>query len=285
VEGPEPLNRRGVLLGVATAGLAGPTLAAPPSLRLSGVQRQGGFVFGRTAPRADIWLDDEAIGRASGSGLFVIGFDRDAPPSQTLRVSTAGGAASHLLNVIPGEFDVQRIDGLPQSQVSPDDPALLARIRQQNELKVAALASRVDTEDFRGGFAMPLPEGSWRRTGRFGGQRILNGEPKRPHYGTDLAAPKGTAILAPAGGVVSMAASGMHFEGGLTMIDHGQGLVSIYLHQSRLLVATGDRVERGQKIGEVGATGRATGPHLCWRMTWRARHLDPMLMVGVTAPA
>jgi len=199
-------------------------------------------------------------------------------------VSNADGAASHLLNILPGEFDVQRIDGLPQSQVSPDDPALLAKIRQQNALKTAALASRIDSDDFRDGFAMPLPAGSWRRTGRFGGQRILNGEPKRPHYGTDLAAPKGTAILAPAGGVVSMAASGMHFEGGLTMIDHGQGLVSIYLHQSRILVSAGQRVERGQTLGEVGATGRATGPHLCWRMTWRGRHLDPMLMVGVSAP-
>jgi murein DD-endopeptidase MepM/ murein hydrolase activator NlpD len=131
---------------------------------------------------------------------------------------------------------------------------------------------------------MPLPAKSWRRTGRFGGQRILNGEPKRPHYGTDLAAPKGTAILSPAAGVVSMAASSMHFEGGLVMIDHGQGLVSIYLHQSKIVARAGQRVERGQKIGEVGATGRATGPHLCWRMTWRGRHLDPMLMVGQSAP-
>ncbi|WGM38438.1 M23 family metallopeptidase [Caulobacter sp. NIBR1757] len=173
---------------------------------------------------------------------------------------------------------------MPDDQVSPSDPALLARLKAQNELKLAALASRIDTEDFRRGFSMPLPARSWRRTGRFGGQRILNGEAKRPHYGTDLAAPKGTAILAPAGGIVSMAQTGMHFEGGLTMIDHGQGLVSIYLHQSRILAQAGQRVERGTKIGEVGATGRATGPHLCWRMTWRGRHLDPMLMVGQVAP-
>ena len=224
------------------------------------------------------------MGRAGRTGLFVIGFDRDAAATATLRASDAGGTVSHLFNLTPGDFDVQRISGLPQDQVSPSDPALLAKLKQQNALKQAGLASRIDTEDFRKGFAMPLPAKSWRRTGRFGGQRILNGEPKRPHYGTDLAAPKGTAILAPAGGVVSMASTGMHFEGGLTMIDHGQGLVSIYLHQSAILVRAGQRVERGDRIGSVGATGRATGPHLCWRMTWRGRHLDPMLMVGKSAP-
>lgn len=214
----------------------------------------------------------------------MLGFDRDAPATATLRASNAGGSLNQVFTVAPGDFDIQRISGLPEDQVSPSDPALLAKLKQQNELKQAALASRIDTEDFRHGFAMPLQAKSWRRTGKFGGQRILNGEPKRPHYGTDLAAPKGTAILAPAGGVVSMASTGMHFEGGLTMIDHGQGLVSIYLHQSKILCRAGQRVERGDKIGEVGMTGRATGPHLCWRMTWRGQHLDPMLMVGKSAP-
>lgn len=284
MERADLLNRRSALLGLTSAAFAGQAFAAPPPLRLSGDYRQGGFAFGRTAPRADLWLDEEAIGRAGPSGLFVVGFDRDAAATSTLRVSSAGSSVSHIFDLTPGDFDIQRISGLPADQVSPSDPALLARLREQNALKQAALASRIDTEDFRGGFAMPLPARSWRRTGRFGGQRILNGEAKRPHYGTDLAAPKGTAILAPAGGVVSMAASGMHFEGGLTMIDHGQGLVSIYLHQSKIICRAGQRVARGEKIGEVGATGRATGPHLCWRMTWRGRHLDPMLMVGQGAP-
>ncbi len=285
MESAAVLNRRAALLGLTSAAFAGPSLAAPPPLKISGAFQQGGFAFGRTAPRADLWLDGEMIGRAGPSGLFVVGFDRDAAASSTLRVATPGGSISHDFTLARGDFDIQRISGLPADQVSPSDPALLARLKQQNALKQAALASRIDTEDFRDGFAMPLPAKSWRRTGRFGGQRILNGEAKRPHYGTDLAAPKGTAILSPAAGVVSMAASGMHFEGGLVMIDHGQGLVSIYLHQSKIVCRTGQRVERSQKIGEVGATGRATGPHLCWRMTWRGRHLDPMLLVGRTAPA
>lgn len=126
-----------------------------------------------------------------------------------------------------------------------------------------------------------MPLAKWRLSARFGGQRILNGEPKRPHYGCDLAAPTGTTITAPAAGRVILAEPNMHFEGGLTMIDHGQGLISYYLHQSRLDVATGQDVTRGQAIGAVGATGRATGPHLCWRLKWRDRNLDALLLASL----
>jgi murein DD-endopeptidase MepM/ murein hydrolase activator NlpD len=282
--GIQQLNRRHALLGLAGAALAGPALAAPPSLQLSGRYRQGGFAFGRTQARADIWLDDEPVGRASARGWFVVGFDRDAATSSTLRVANADGSANQVFTLTPGEFDIQRIGGLPADQVSPADPALIARIRGENERKSAGLASRVDGDDFRTGFIMPLPAKAWRLSARFGGQRILNGEPKRPHYGSDLAAPKGTPIHAPAGGTVSFADSAMHFEGGLVMLDHGQGLVSMYLHQSRVAVRAGQRLDQGDLIGEVGSTGRATGPHLCWRMKWRGRNLDPMLMVGVAAP-
>ncbi|MBJ7485906.1 M23 family metallopeptidase, partial [Brevundimonas sp.] len=118
----------------------------------------------------------------------------------------------------------------------------------------------------------------------WGAQRILNGTPARPHYGIDLAAPQGTPIHAPAPGLVVLAEPDMHFEGGLTLIEHGQGLISVYLHQSRLDVTAGQRVLRGQPIGLVGMKGRATGPHLCWRMKWRDRNLDPSLMVGAQAP-
>jgi murein DD-endopeptidase MepM/ murein hydrolase activator NlpD len=111
----------------------------------------------------------------------------------------------------------------------------------------------------------------------------LNGVPARPHYGVDLAAPRGTPIVAPAGGLVSFAETGLHFEGGLIMIDHGQGLVSAYLHLSRLDVVAGQSVSQGQVIGAVGAEGRATGPHLCWRMKWRDRNLNPMSLVGFRA--
>ncbi len=189
---------------------------------------------------------------------------------------------AHHLDIAAGDFDVQRISGLPQNLVEPTDPALLERIKREVALKTAALDSRYASDAFKTGFVMPLDK--WRLSARFGGQRILNGVPKTPHFGADLAAPQGSAILAPAEGLVTLAEPAMHFEGGLTMIDHGQGLTSYYLHQSRLDVSAGERVARGQRIGSVGMTGRATGPHLCWRLKWRGRNLDPMLLVGFTPP-
>ncbi len=276
------MNRRGLIAGLGglAAGLssAAPALAAPPSLALNGRYRQGGFAFGRTTPRAEVWVDGALTGRASSAGLFVVGFDRDSAASCELRLRNDEGEARHLFVVEPGDFDIQRIDGLPKNQVSPSDPRLLERIRAEAARKSQGLASRFDGDDFQTGFEMPLP--GWRVSGRFGGQRILNGQPNRPHYGVDLAAPTGTAITAPAGGLISFASTGMHFEGGLVMLDHGQGLVSMYLHMSRVDVTAGQRVAAGQRLGAVGATGRATGPHLCWRMKWRDRNLDPMLMVG-----
>lgn len=285
--GAEPLNRRRVLAGLTAGGLAAgslarPALAAPIRLSLGGRYRQGGFAVGLTEPGAAVTLGEEMIGAASRAGFFFLGFDRDAGASALVRATTAAGTSQESLTILPGDFDVQRISGLPRDQVSPSDPALLERIRQEAERKAVALESRLDADYFRDGFAMPLE--TWRLSARFGGQRILNGAPKRPHYGADLAAPAGTAIHAPAAGLVVMAEPNMHFEGGMTMIDHGQGLVSLYLHQSRIKVEAGQTVVAGQTLGAVGMTGRATGPHLCWRLSWRGRHLDPMLLVGAQLP-
>lgn len=239
-------------------------------------------MIGRTRPNTKISLDGDVVGQASDKGLFVIGFDRDAPTQAVLAVSKDDWREEKSLTIAPGDFDVQRIDGLPQDQVTPEDPVLLARIAEEAARKAEGFASLADREDFRGGFIMPVK--ATRVSGRFGGQRVLNGVPNRPHYGTDLAAPAGTKVVAPAGGVIAFAESGLHFEGGLILIDHGQGLVSAYLHLSKIMVRRGDTVTRGQKIGEVGQEGRATGPHLCWRLKWRGRNLDPTLLVGVVAP-
>lgn len=260
----------------ASGGLTGPAFAAPPALQVSGRSQQGGFAIGRTTPGAAVSLDGQTLSRASAGGWFFVGFDRDAPPASTLTVQTDAGSASHRFAVTPGDFDVQRIGGLPQNQVAPSDPALLDRIKRESALKAAAQANRLEADHFRDGFAMPLK--TWRVSAKFGGQRILNGVPKRPHYGCDLAARAGTPILAPAAGLVTLAEPSLHFEGGLTMIDHGQGLTSFYLHQSRLDVRAGQTVARGQVIGAVGSSGRATGPHLCWRLKWRDRNLDPLLL-------
>ena len=278
------IDRRALLTG-ATAFVAGTAQAQTGSsdgLALNGAWRQGGFALGRTWPRALVFVDGEALTAASATGLFVVGFDRDAPASTVIETRLGGRTARRRLDITTHQFPRAVINGLPPSTVEPTDPALLERIQRESALKQAAFASRVDAEDFAGGFAWPLD--SYRISSAWGSQRVLNGTPARPHYGLDMAAPQGSVIRAPAAGTVAMARSGLHFEGGLTLIDHGQGLISVYLHQSALDVAAGDRVQRGQAIGRVGRTGRATGPHLCWRMKWRDRNLDPSLMVGARAP-
>ena len=277
------VSRRGLILGAGAASLAGPSLAqTSDGLALSGRMIQGGFAMGRTWPRAMVFVDGEALTTASAAGLFVVGFDRDAPPSVQIEVRDRARIAHRTLAIAPGTFPSTRVNGLPPSTVTPTDPALLARIQQEVALKTEGFASRTDADDFRSGFAWPLA--SYRITSRWGSQRVLNGTPARPHYGIDLAAPAGTPILAPADGLVTLARPGLHFEGGLTLIDHGQGLITAYLHQSRIDVLSGQRVRRGDVIGRIGATGRATGPHLCWRMKWRDRNCDPSLMIGQSAP-
>jgi murein DD-endopeptidase MepM/ murein hydrolase activator NlpD len=212
--------------------------------------------------------------------LFVIGFDRDAPAQVRLAATSPSGQSERLLAITPVDYDVQHIDGLPQDQVTPTDPALLARIAEEAKRKAVGFASDIDFDGFKTGFALPLPEGSFRLSARFGGQRVLNGVPERPHYGSDLAAPIGTPVMAPADGIVSFAETGLHYEGALILIDHGQGLISAYLHLSKVGVTAGQSVKRGDLIGAVGKEGRATGPHLCWRMKWRGRNMDPLQMVG-----
>lgn len=273
------LSRRAVLAALPIGlGLPGLARAAAPGLSLTGKFVQGGYAVGRTAPRATIALDGQVVTNASADGWFVIGFDRDAPPTSILTVTTPDGSAVDERSIAPGDFDIQRIDGLPAEQVTPTDPALLERLTAENARKVAGFASQADIDGFREGFILPVAGA--RRSARFGGQRILNGEPKRPHYGVDLAVPVGTSVRAPASAIVAFAETRLHFEGGLLLLDHGQGLVTAYLHLSKILAAPGSYVRQGEVVALTGKEGRATGPHLCWRMKWRGRNMDPSLLVG-----
>jgi len=280
------MNRRTVLTALVGTGLSGlapaSTFAKPPSLALAGKLKQCGYAIGATQPRATVFVDGLSVGRASASGYFVVGFDRDAPPLAELMVETDDGRATQILTIAPGTYDTQRIEGLPQDQVTPSDPALLERIHTEAVRKAAGFASDADADAFRTGFDWPVQY--TRVSALFGGQRILNGIAERPHYGIDLAAPVGTPIVAPGAGTVCFAETGLHYDGGLVMIDHGQGLVSMYLHMSRIDVSAGKTIGRGERLGAVGMEGRATGPHCCWRMKWKGRNLDPSLMVGATAP-
>jgi murein DD-endopeptidase MepM/ murein hydrolase activator NlpD len=284
------LTRRGAVAAGLAVGLSAaramadaPAPGAAAPFAHGGRLMQGGVLIGLTDPGAPIAVDGKAQGSASPKGLFVVGFDRDAPAAATVAVYRGGAWREASFAIAPVSYDIQKIDGLPQQMVTATDPAVIAREKADNLLKAKAFASRAQIDDFRGGFVLPLDHPV--KTSPFGVQRVLNGEPKAPHYGVDLAAPIGTPIHAPAPGLVVLAEPDLYLDGGLTLIDHGQGLISMYLHQSRLDVKAGDRVAQLQPIGAVGMKGRATGPHLCWRMKWRDRNLDPSLMIGSVAPS
>jgi murein DD-endopeptidase MepM/ murein hydrolase activator NlpD len=271
-----------------------PPPSPPPAtlaLNCAGAFTQGGVALCRTLPRAAIYVDGVASGEADEQGWAVIGFNREHGPSarvearliETSASTQASRVAAADYTIAPRQFDVQRIDGLPPQTVTPTDPAVLERIRREAALKQQGFASTAPMEGFLDGFILPIEGGTV--TGRWGNQRILNGVPSTPHFGYDIAVPEGTPIRAPAAGVVTLAENDMHYEGGLVFIDHGQGLITMYLHMSRLDVRVGDVLTQGQVIGAVGSRGRATGPHLCWRMRWRERQLDPSIAVDGLAQA
>ena len=258
--------------------LAAAALSAEAPLDCVGEHRQGAMLICRTEPGATVTLGDaETI--ADETGLVVIGHDRDAPAEVSLGVETPSGTVrSRTVEVAQREYEIQRIEGVPQQFVTPSQETLERRRREAVQ-KAEAYTSRWSGQGFAGGFAMPLDAG--RVTGVYGSQRYYNGEPRRPHYGIDIAAPGGTPITAPAGGVVTLAEPDMYWEGGLVFIDHGQGLTSAFLHLGEVSVSEGDVVEKGEVIGAVGSGGRSTGAHLDWRIKWRGRQIDPSLAVAV----
>jgi murein DD-endopeptidase MepM/ murein hydrolase activator NlpD len=186
------------------------------------------------------------------------------------------------LAVTRREYRIQRIDGLPPAKVTPREKDL-ARIRAE-AARVKAVRSHDDARtDFLTGFLWPA---RGRISGVYGSQRILNGQPRRPHFGVDVAAPVGTAVRAPADGVITLAEPDLYFSGGTVILDHGHGLSSSFLHLSAIHVKEGQRVRQGGLIGEIGATGRVTGPHLDWRMNLFDARIDPQRLVDpMTAPS
>ncbi len=255
-------------------GLAGVALAAG-ELALEGDFVQGGLVFGQAEPGAQITLEGRRL-RVSDRGRFIFGFGRDAAPEAVLEVAWPDGRIEtrHLV-VAKRAYEIQRIDGLPAQMVTPPEE-VLARIRAENARIAQARAADRAEPWFESGFVWPV-EGPI--TGVFGSQRVLNGEPRRPHYGIDIAAPEGTAVAAPADGVVAIANPDMYYTGGTVLIDHGHGLTSVYSHLKEVWVRQGARISQGDAIGSVGATGRATGAHLDWRINWFDQRLDPGLLV------
>ncbi len=242
---------------------------------LTGPLLQGGLVIGTTIPGARVWQDDQPV-RVSRTGTFLIGFDRDMPEASRLRIRYADGATEHrVLTVAQRQYAIQRIQ-LPDNKVAPMTPQAVSRVRRDSRLLRAARRRDDDRQDFMAGFIWPV---TGPISGVYGSQRILNGQKKRPHYGVDVARPTGTPVVAPAAGIVTVAAPDMFYSGGTLVIDHGHQLTSGLLHLSELVVRVGDRVKQGQLVGRVGATGRTTGPHLDWRMKLRRHQIDPQLLV------
>jgi murein DD-endopeptidase MepM/ murein hydrolase activator NlpD len=248
---------------------------ANASHTLEGNYVQGGLLVGQTEPGVKVRLDDIEV-RVSAQGYFVLGFDRDQAPESRLRLTYPDGhSEEQTLKIARREYNIQRIDNLPKRKVIPEKMDL-ERIRKESALVKAARKLDDPRTDYLSGWQWPV---KGRISGVYGSQRILNGQPRRPHFGVDVAAPVGTLVRAPADGLVTLAHPDMFFSGGTLILDHGQKLSSAFLHLSEILVKQGERIRQGDPIARVGATGRVTGPHLDWRMNFHRYQIDPQLLV------
>ena len=247
----------------------------PGAPRIDGRWQQGAAVFGRVQPGSKVEFGDRDVS-VSDDGRFVVGVAYDAGPAAELVVTDPSGAVRrHEYSVESRTYDVQKIGGLPQAMVEPP-PEVQQRIADDQRLVAAARGFDSPIDAFAEPFVWPVPA---QVTGVYGSSRILNGVPRQPHFGIDLAAPRGTPVKAAAGGVVRLAARDLYFTGGTIILDHGRGLTTTYLHLAKLDVKEGQSVKRGDVIGRVGSTGRATGPHLCWRANWFDVRLDASLLL------
>lgn len=214
-------------------------------------------------------------------GSFVVGLGRDFPSQlELIFTMTDGEEVRHSYRVKKREYKIQRVNGVPNKTVNPD-PEHLKRIRAESAKVRKARSVSDDAIYYLEEFVWPAKGVI---TGVYGSQRYYNGEPRRPHFGIDIAAPKGAPVLAPASGKVVLAEKDLFFSGGTVILDHGHGISSTFLHMSKLNVEVGQFLNQGEVLGEVGATGRSTGPHLDWRMNWFDQRVDPRLLMKTSVP-
>lgn len=238
---------------------------------------QGALVIGKVVPGSLVHFADRDL-RVTPAGDVVFGIGRDETGPVAIDVRHPDGRRTRVqIAVIPRDWPVERVEGVPPKTVEPP-PDIAARI-QREQARVTAARVRDDARsDFLGTFAWPV---AGRISGRFGNQRIYNGKAGAPHSGMDIAAAQGTPVTAPAGGLVTFADADLYLTGGTVLLDHGHGVSSNFLHLSRIDVKVGDRIAQGQVIGAVGKTGRASGPHLHWGLNWFTVRLDPLLLSGI----
>ena len=236
---------------------------------------QGHYIIGSTNPSAQIIIDKKEV-KVSKEGYFVFGIDRDRKFDLIITKIENGNKEKITKKILKRKYNIQRIDGLEESKVTPPE-SVYKRIKEENNKIGKARAINSDLIFFKDQFIMPV-EGII--SGVYGSQRILNGKPRWPHYGIDIAAKKGTMIKSSGSGTVTMAEDDLYYTGGTIIMDHGHGISTIYSHLETVLVSIGDKINQGDIIGTVGSTGRSTGPHLDFRVNWFQTRLDPMSVIN-----
>jgi len=266
-----------VLMGGWLALFAAANTAGADCVDLEGDAIQGGLLWGQVAPGAEVSVDGKPV-PVMPDGAFVLGIGRDANTEITL-VTEADARCEQVVVIGQRDYRIQRVEGVPQKTVTPPED-VLERIARERALVREAKSMRLERPEFLQSVRSGL---SWPATGRisgvYGSQRFYNGTPGSPHYGVDVARPTGHPVVAPGPGVITLAEPDLFYSGGTVILDHGYGLSSSFLHLSEVLVEVGEEVTAGTLLGKVGATGRATGPHLDWRMSWFDQRIDPQLLV------
>lgn len=244
---------------------------------LLGRFQQGNLVVAKTTPLSTVHVNDRVV-NVDKQGRFTFGIGRDDTDAVVISIKSSDDTAP-IIRSFPVEtrsYNTQKISGIAQKYVSPPQE-VLDRIQQDNhQVKQARAKSTALPVFFDSGFIWPA-DGPI--TGIYGSQRVFNGVPKRPHFGLDIAGPVGTKVVAPASGTVMLVHDDMYYSGGTLIIDHGFGISSTFIHLSDIHVNVGQKVQQGQLIADIGATGRVTGPHLDWRVNWYAHRLDPQLLL------
>ena len=236
---------------------------------------QGHFIVGITDPTAEIIIGKKKV-KVSKDGYFVFGIDRDRKFDISITKIINGKKEVVTKKVLKRKYNIQRIDGLEESKVTPPE-SVYKRIKEENNRIGEARAINSDLPFFKNQFIMPV---KGIISGIYGSQRILNGKPKWPHYGIDIAAKQGTMIKSSGSGTVTMAEDDLYYTGGTIIMDHGHGISTIYSHLETLMVSVGDKINQGDIIGTGGSTGRSTGPHLDFRVNWFQTRLDPMSVLN-----
>ena len=236
---------------------------------------QGHYIVGLTDPSAQIVIDKKKV-KVSKDGYFVFGIDRDRKFDLTITKILDGKQEKIIKKVLKRKYNIQRIDGLEESKVTPPE-SVYKRIKEENNKIGEARAINSDLPFFKNQFIIPV---KGIVSGVYGSQRILNGKPKWPHYGIDIAAKQGTMIKSSGSGIVTMAEEDLYYTGGTIIMDHGHGISTIYSHLETIIVSVGDKINQGDIIGTVGSTGRSTGPHLDFRVNWFQTRLDPMSVLN-----